>query len=353
MATISDKVANIYLDKKPLAILINGIIFSLPGLFVLALITIAFVTLRQGIKSGLTLILGSSVFASLLAYLYFYVTSDQSATSTTAFSFLDIFLYYLGINALIFILATVLRYTVSFKLMIHCMIFLFAFGAMTVINISFVKDTIHNVVQSQVMNVSKKLKEQQESLSDTETYNIERQEQVKETVAMLENVSGKGFNEYYAYLILVFMVVFFAMNFCLLCVARQWQASLFNKGGFAKEFMELKAYKFVIAIVALAFFTTILEQFNIFSISSALNYTVYVGLQALYIISFFILVIAGLAFIHWAVKTFSLSPMYLWMTYIMLFFVYTFVPCITALVLISIIDSVIDLKKLVIKYKKG
>jgi len=353
MATISDRVANIYLDKKPLAMLINGVIFSLPGLFVLALITTAFVTLRQGAKSGLMLIIGSSVFASLLAYLYFYITSDQSVTNTATFNFIDILLYYLGVSALIFILATVLKYTVSFRLMTHCLIFLFAFGAMTVINISFIKDTMHNAVKSQIMNVNKKLEKQQESLSDAEAYSIERQEQIKETVAMLQDVSGKGFNEYYAYLVLVFMVVFFAMNFCLLCVARQWQASLFNKGGFAKEFTELKAFKFVLAIVAFAFLTTILEQYHIFSISSVLNYTLYVGLQALYIISFFILVITGLAFMHWAVKTLKLSPMYLWMTYIMLFFVYTFVPCITALVIISIFDSLIDLKKFVIKYKKG
>ena len=349
--TMSERFADIYLNKRLAGIAINGCLFALPGLFLFALITSAFVILRQGIKSGLALVIGSSIFASLISFILFYIFAGSDSQDVALLNFTDLMLYYLGVSALIFILAAILRYTVSFKVTVHCMVFLFAFSTMAVVNISFVKEKLHSAVASQVERTVKKIQDPS-TLSDSEVYDVDYQAKMQETVSSLKNISGKEFNNYYAYLILAFMVILFAVNFGLLCAARYWQSALFNPGGFATEFTEFKIYKLLL-IIGVSVITTILEKFNIINLSSALNYTVFVGLQALYIVSFIVLLISGLAFVHWTVRTLNLSSMYLWMLYIMLFFVYTFIACVTALVLISICDSVIDLRKLVIKYKKG
>jgi len=271
-----------FVMQGPRQAMILAVLFAaLPMMYWLSAAIVALVILRQGSTQGINVLL-----AALLPGIAWYAAQHE----------LTVIVVLLGSA----IMASVLRVTVSLpKALISSLVT----GAATVLLLPIISEEWYAMLKQ-----------------GSQIYLEAFQEQMPESAAQIEpwilpSLLGA----------VSALMQLFAMGSLLL--ARFWQAKLFNPGGFAEEFHELR---FPLWFVALAIGVSLIG-------TSSVDF---VSWLPVVLVPFFL---AGISLIHSVVKRKKMSSQWLFMFYVSLVF---FLPYMYALlILVALVDSMVDLRK--------
>ena len=269
----------------------------LPPLSLLSGAVIALVTLRNGPRSGVVVMLGSTAFIGVLAYLSF----GNAAAG----------LVFLGLLWLpLWILGWVLRATRALALATAVAGMLGIVGVVAMY--AFIGD-ISSWWQQVLMAMFKPAMEQGGVLAEPAEVEVI----LAQLSTIMTGIAAAGMT---------------LNTIMCLYLARAWQAQLFNPGGFREEFRGLRLGR-GLAILSLAFIAT-----SLLSLGTVSNMA---GEIVIVILSLYIL--QGLALLHAVVAQRNMHVAWLVVTYLLMLFV---LPQLTVLVaLMGLVDTWVDFRR--------
>lgn len=303
------------------ATLITAACYILPFFDFIAIIIQTFVTLRQGMRRGLIVILASIFLGVTGRVLLAALFTDVSLTLLK-----ESIIWAMILSLPLWGFAGLLRKTVSLEFTTQAMTLIFVglFAVIHYFDINILPLALKQALGESVNNLVNSL------------IAIQDHTQPNQITVLPEHVEQLS-----KFLVHLFEIVtLYMVNLSLLIFARIWQSQVFMPKVFIKEFINVRSGKLISGLFL---------GFSIAVLLSASNFYFYLLVGTIFGIWF---IFTGIVFVHWAIHTYNLS----W-GFTAFFYISMFIPVLSGIVLLilimlGLVDGFINLRSVALRMKQ-